>query len=178
MMDLPFGVPYTLDQASPFIEAAMVALGFPDIIFQPNDAFEKLLAHQGKTGADIVLGLFPTSQPHKMDMVELGKTGHVRSIKIKPKRTKLLYAWAIALWTPVFTRFMHDYVLSKKTMCEKAIMDGNAGDQNEVYVGDVIQAALQNEMKVDAVIFKDGSCLDIGTPEDLFKASSELVPCS
>ena len=37
MMYLPFGVPYTLDQAYPFVQDAMVTFGFPDIIFQPDD---------------------------------------------------------------------------------------------------------------------------------------------
>ena len=39
-----------------------------------------------------------------------------------------------------------------------------------MYVSDVIQAAIQNNMRVDSVIFNKGNCLDIGTPEDLLKA--------
>ena len=31
MMDLPFGVPYTLDQAYPFVKDSTVVFGFPDI---------------------------------------------------------------------------------------------------------------------------------------------------
>jgi glucose-1-phosphate thymidylyltransferase len=46
MMRLPFGAPYTLDQAYPFVQDALVAFGFPDIIFQPDDAFVQLLARQ------------------------------------------------------------------------------------------------------------------------------------
>ena len=43
IMRLPFGAPYSIDQAYPFVKDAVVALGFPDIIFQPEDAFKQLL---------------------------------------------------------------------------------------------------------------------------------------
>src|SRR4030066_731343 len=82
IMDLPYGVPYTLDQAYPFVQDAMIALGFPDIVFHPDDAFVRLLAKQKESNADIVLGLFPASQPHKTDMVELNADGRIRSIQI------------------------------------------------------------------------------------------------
>ncbi|MHC4321749.1 MAG: nucleotidyltransferase family protein, partial [Planctomycetota bacterium] len=166
IMDLPFGVPYTLDQAYPFIQDSLIALGFPDTICQPEDAYAKLIAKLEDSGADIVLGLFPASQPHKTDMVELDHNGNVRSIYIKPDKTQLFYAWEIAIWTPVFTKFMHDYVLSR----QKLYLSGNLKDQDELYVGDVIQAAIQDNMRVDSVLFKDGNCVDIGTPEDLLKA--------
>jgi len=46
LLELPFGVPYTLDEAYPFVQDAIVVFGFPDIIFQPDDAFVQLLAFQ------------------------------------------------------------------------------------------------------------------------------------
>ena len=164
IMDLPYGVPYTLDQAYPFVQDAMIALGFPDIVFHPDDAFVRLLAKQKESNADIVLGLFPASQPHKTDMVELNADGRIRSIQIKPNTTHLIYTWQIAVWTPRFTRFMHDYILDLQKISE------NKKDIKELFVGDVIQEALQNNIKIDTVLFKDGSSLDIGTPEDLIKA--------
>jgi len=54
-------------------------------------------------------------------------------------------------------------------------MDQN-GDQNhitahqELYIGNIIQAAIQNNMKIDSVLFSDSFCLDIGTPEGLVEA--------
>ena len=60
IMDLPYGVPYTLDQAYPFVKEAKVALGFPDIIFEPEDVFVRLLEKQKESNANIVLGLFHT----------------------------------------------------------------------------------------------------------------------
>jgi len=175
MMDLPYGVSYTLDQAYPFIENSIVALGFPDMIFHPTDAFVKLLAKLEESKADIVLGLFPASKPHKTDMVELSSQGRVKSIKIKPVRTKLLYAWELAVWEPVFTRFMHDYVASKNVRSSEPSRGSNPDKQKELHVGNVIQAALERGMKIDTVIFKEGSCLDIGTPEDMVKAVRDGV---
>lgn len=163
MMRLPFGPPYTLDQAYPFVRNARVALGFPDIIFQPDDAFSRLLDRQSSTEADIVLGLFPVHEPSKWDMVELDETFRVRQIVIKPRETHLRHAWVIAVWTPVFTEFMHEFLAGAEATQE---------DREELSVGDVVQASICNGLRVDSVIFSEGSCLDIGTPDDLVRAVS------
>ncbi len=173
MMDLPFGVPYTLDQAYPFVQDAIVALGFPDIIFQPDDAFVQLITRQAESNADIVLGLFPTDQPQKWDMVHLDQDGRIQQIIIKPPQTHLRYTWAIAIWTPVFTRFMHEYVAGLQGLKKCDSAENNSSEPRELFVGDVIQAAIQNDMHIDTVVFPDGSCLDIGTPEDMIKATED-----
>jgi len=170
MMRLPFGAPYTLDQAYPFVQDALVVFGFPDIIFQPDDAFAQLLAWQAAAEADIVLGLFPAYQPQKMDMVELDDDGRVRQIVIKPHQTHLCYTWIIAVWTPVFTRFMHEYLATIQKANEQDAVDNNASEQRELFVGDIIQAAIHDGLQVDAFLFPDGTYLDIGTPDNLVKA--------
>lgn len=162
MMDLSYGTPFTLDQAYPFVKDALVALGFPDIIFEPDDAYNKILLRQTETNADIVLGLFPTSNPHKTDMVELDENGKVRALYIKPEQTQLTYTWQIAVWTSAFTDYFHNYVSERKKSY-------NLEHRKELFVGDVIQAALEDEIRIDSVLFKEGKCLDIGTPEDLVK---------
>jgi len=43
-MDLPYGVPYTLDQAYPFVQNATIALGFPDITCEPEDLIKTVMA--------------------------------------------------------------------------------------------------------------------------------------
>lgn len=176
MMDLPYGAPFTLDQAYPFVKDSIVALGFPDMIFKPDDVYTKILLKQAVTNADIVLGLFPASNPQKTDMVEMDEKGSVFSIHIKPEHTKLTYAWEMAVWTPTFTRFMHEYVLSVEEKYRINTL-GASGELDELHVGDVIQAAIENSMNVDAVLFEDGSCLDIGTPEDLMKALQTNIRC-
>jgi glucose-1-phosphate thymidylyltransferase len=166
MMGLPFGAPYTIDQAYPFVQEALVAFGFPDVLFQPDDAFVQLLARQAETQADIVLGLFPSDQPHTADMVDFDNAGQVRHIHIKPAQTDLTYTWMIAVWTPVFTQFMHDYLANVVTQ---------APERKELFVGDVIQAALLQGLPVQTVLFSDGKCLDIGLPENLVKAVRDFT---
>jgi glucose-1-phosphate thymidylyltransferase len=172
MMDLPFGVPYTLDQAYPFVEEAMVAFGFPDIIYQPDDAFVQLLTRQAESNADIVLGLFPAHQPHKMDMVDLDDSGRICGIQIKPARTDLRYTWIVAVWTSNFTCFMHEYVLSSPKVSDIDMADNDVEKQQELFVGDVIRAAMHNDMQIDTILFPDGNYLDIGTPEDMVRAAA------
>ncbi|MCP4408018.1 MAG: dTDP-glucose pyrophosphorylase [Gammaproteobacteria bacterium] len=169
IMGLPYGTPYTLDQAWPFIRNARVALGFPDIIFEPDNAFVPLLEHQEQTGADVVLGLFPSGQPDKMDMVETDVQGKVLRIVIKPKQTKLKYSWMIALWTPKFTAFMHHYLAQVVEQVKAAQADKKAM-KRELYLGDVIQAGLASGLRVEAKRFSNGSCIDLGTPADLAQA--------
>jgi glucose-1-phosphate thymidylyltransferase len=166
MMRLPFGAPYTLDQAYPFVQDALIVFGFPDVIFQPNDAFIQLLNRQTITKADIVLGLFPMDQPQKADMVNVAEDGQVHQIVIKPSKTHLRYAWMIAAWRPTFTKFMHQYIHSEN--CKQSVQ------QKELFLGDVIQAAINGGLNVNSVLFSDDFCLDIGTPENLMKAVQNM----
>jgi len=168
IMRLPYGTPYTLDQAYPFVKDAMVVCGFSDIIFQPDNAFVQLLDHQAASNADVLLGLFPATQPHKMDMVDVDKNGRVQSIVIKPRKTNLTYTWFIAAWTPSFSRFMHEYLLDHQNVNQRNSNRENKSE--ELYVGDVFQAAIETGMIVESVLFQNTDYIDIGTPEDLVKA--------
>lgn len=161
MMDVPFGVPYTLDQAYPFVRDAIVAFGFPDILFQPDDAFVQLLARQAFSNADVVLGLFPAESPRKVDMVDLDNAGQVRQIVIRPRQTQLRYTWGIAVWTPAFTQFLHEHLAACKS---------SAANQPELSVGNIVQAAIHNNLRVEGLPVSHDPYLDIGTPEDLVKA--------
>jgi glucose-1-phosphate thymidylyltransferase len=172
MMNVPFGTPYTADQAYPFIRDAIVAFGFPDIIFQPDDAFVQLLDCQSTTSADIVLGVFPAYSPEIMDMVDVEPDGRVVSIIKKPERTTLRYAWIFAVWTPTFTQYQHEF-LHKGPMHECA---PHAEPQEELSMGHVLQAAIRDGIQTQAVIFPHHSYLDIGTPDNLVKAVQGTAP--
>lgn len=166
MMGLPYGAPYTADQAYPFLQSSLVAFGFPDILFGPDDAYCQLLKRQTVTNADIVLGVFPADRPDTMDMVDVDENGWVLSLAIKPLRTTFRYAWIVAVWTSVFTCYQHEFL--KKHLQE---VDGSRrAQQEEMSVGHVIQAAIQDGVRGQAVIFPDHEYLDIGTPGNLFKA--------
>jgi glucose-1-phosphate thymidylyltransferase len=168
IMGLPFGVPFTLDQAYPFVRDAVVALGFPDILFQPEDAFVRILARLDASNADVVLGLFPTDKPQKAGMVDFDDTGKVRLIIEKPRQSDLHYMWGIAVWTPAFTQFLHEYLIPLKA-------DSCFSQQPELPIGDIIQAAIIQGLRVEAEPFPDGSYLDIGTPEDLIRAVKKFT---
>lgn len=171
IMDLPYGVPYTVDQSYPFVHDALVAFGFPDIIFQPEDGFSKLLDRQSETNADIVLGLFNADDPHQVDMIDLGPNGRIRGIQIKPAQTDLCYTWLIAVWTPNFTQFMHEYLIADQGRRNDIKTAGKYEYEGELFIGDVIQSAVEQNMHVNSVVFEKGNYLDIGTPEALAKAT-------
>lgn len=161
---IPDGMPFTLDQAYPFIQNARVALGLPDTIFHPQDAFTQLLERQTATDADVVLGLFPTNSPERSDMVDFDEEHRVRNIYIKRAGTELDYAWMLAVWTPVFTEYLHNAL-------PPAGSDTRAPfDDSELQLSDIFRAALDDGLHVVGLPFPDGACLDIGTPEALAQA--------
>ena len=170
MMNLPFGVPYTLDRAYLFVQKAIVALGFPDILFQPNDVFTRLLTRQAARKADVVLGLFPTERPQKAGMVDFDSEGRVRRIKEKPKQTNLRYMWGAAVWNPRFTSFLHEYLITIEANRQQHPAGNYPTKEQELPIGDVIQASIDRGLQVQAEVFADGEYLDIGTSEDLVRA--------
>lgn len=154
-------VPETLSHASPFVQGSRVALGFPDVLFEPVDAYARLVERQETTGADLVLGLFPAERCRTTDMVDRGPDGRVRGIEIRPETTSLRFNWLIAVWTPIFTRILGESVRS-------APQDGG-----ELQIGAVMRSALEGGLHVQGVEFPEGRFRDIGTPADLASAMRE-----
>jgi glucose-1-phosphate thymidylyltransferase len=145
----------TVDAAYSFLDDSWVMLGFPDIVFEPHDAFSELVRRLRATAADVVLGLFPARRPEKVDMVDVAPDGSVREIVVKPVQTHLELAWITAAWKPSFTDYLHRH------------MRGFPPRDRELYVGDVIRAALERGVAVDSVTFAAGDFYDIGTSEEL-----------
>jgi len=170
IMREPFGPPFTLDQAYPFVCNKLVAFGFPDIMFSPQNVFKQLLEYQVAKQGDVVLALFPAHNPEVMDMVGIDKNGKIHTMLLKPLSSDLHFTWLCGVWTPVFTQFMHEYLQSylRKTSLHN--------DQDEdiehadLTVGAVLQAAIENELEVHGVIYPNRTYIDIGTPEDLVKS--------
>lgn len=163
------GTPYTVDRAHPFTVGRTVLFGFPDIVFRPPDALERLRDRLRGSRAEVVLGLFPADRPEKMDMVELEEGGRIRSIVIKPRHTELRYTWILAAWTGAFTDRLHAYVADPARR-----PSAGSGRRGEHYVGDVIRAALEEGMVVEGLPFENGRYIDIGTPADLERAVREF----
>ncbi len=166
VLDKSGSVPFTIDQAYPFIRESIVALGFPDIYFEANDVYQKILERLKTAASDVVLGLFPADRPDKTDMVEVDSRSQARDIIIKPKQTALSHTWGIAAWSPGFTEFLHRQVAERQLSHLQS---------HEWFVGDVIRAAIDAGLKVEAVQVSDRPFLDIGTPDDLLRAVKGLV---
>ena len=163
------GPPDTLDRAYPFVHQDLVAFGFPDIQFGPDDVFERLANSLRETAADIVLGLYPALDVRTMDMVEIDGEGRVRSLVLKPLETHLRYTWTCAVWTPAFTEFMHAFVASERS--RPASSETYRGiDRWDLPVGAVIKAAIECGMRAYGVPFDCESYLDVGTPDHLVEA--------
>jgi glucose-1-phosphate thymidylyltransferase len=171
MMDLPFGVPFTIDQTFPFVEKSIIIFGFADILFEPQDAFIHLLTRQAQSNADVVLGLFRSRQSQNEDMVELNKKGRICKIEMKPVATNQKHTWLIAVWTKTFTRFLHDFVEKFRSSKNISEYKNLKEFQKEIFLGDVFNAAIDADLHINHVLFKSADYIDIGTPENLVKAS-------
>jgi glucose-1-phosphate thymidylyltransferase len=170
MTDLPYGVPFTLDSAFPFLCDKRVLFGFPDILIRAEDLYVQLLDRLQVSQADIVLGLFLADNPRKMDMVELTADDRIAGIRIKPAQSDLKWTWIIAVWDFGFTRFMHNYVQDHLTVIAAGADESEIMGHREIQIGDVLQAAIESELKIDTVKFPHGAYIDIGTPEDMVAA--------
>lgn len=157
---IPYGPAYTVDQAYTLYSDNYVALGFPDTLFKPHTAYTRLIEKQQDTNADVVLGLFHTSNPQKTDMIKFNEKGKIQSIVIKPKETNLLWAWALSVWNPAFSKFMH-------LRLDDMLSDFENRTLKECHIGSVFQLALLAGFKFEYVLFENGEWVDIGTPEDL-----------
>jgi len=168
ILGLPFGVPFTLNQAYPFVQASTIAFGFPDILFDSTDPFRLLLERQERSGSDVTLGLCPATNPTSLeDRVELNEQGEVSKLHLNPAESRLEYSWVIAVWTPRFTEFLHRYVH------ERTI----AGSEAEVSAGHAIQTGIECGLRVDSVVVSSRPYVDIGTPEGLQKAMRRGADC-
>ena len=160
--EVDYGVPFTVNQAYPFIKDHIILLGFPDILFQPTNAFKKLVEELNQSKAAIVLGVFPISKPEKWDMVELDSNNRIRKIVIKPTTGEYNYGWVMAAWKPEFSDFLNDFVtetIANNTPTELTV--------KELHFGDAIISAMESGLKVQGIVFEEGKCLDTGTPDEM-----------
>jgi glucose-1-phosphate thymidylyltransferase len=162
-------VPHTL---LPGLRAAgdrEVVLAFPDLLFWPRDALSGLRATLEGSNAAGVLGLFPTDRPEKADMVVTGEHGRLVDLCIKDGSAAAArgcrYTWSIAVLRPPLCRFFEQGVPPAVTL----------GGAPELWVGDLLRAAVRAGHTIATRTFDDGVALDIGTPDDLERARRRLA---
>jgi dTDP-glucose pyrophosphorylase len=169
------GPPDTLDRAYSFVRNRTVAFGFPDMLFGPDDVFDRLLRQLEERNADVILGLYPAHDPRLMDMVDISDEGVVRSIVLKPQQTDLRYAWICAVWASTFTEHMHVFVANERKTADGGRMAYEGVDpQGDLPFGMVIKAALHSGLRVSGVTFPEENYIDIGTPADLVRATTSF----
>ena len=157
------GVAETVSLGLQDIGDRRIAFGFPDILFDPHDAFITMMQQLNNSNADVILGLFPTNSPTKMDMVDVDHSGRVLRIDIKPSNTDLALTWILAVWNPSFSTYLCDQVRKSSTSLTE--------HSGEAHLGCIFQLAIADGLHVNSVSFAEGRSLDIGTPDDLERAS-------
>jgi len=162
--EAPRGMPHALDLAYPFMAGRKVCLGMPDTIVTPTDCFGQLLAFHDATGADLSLGVFPTTTPESLAPVLIEPGSHrVTAIFDKPALPPAANTWGIVAWSPAFTEVLHSYVVT-------AQLEPN----RELVLSDVFVAAMTAGLKVHALPFEAGEYHDIGTPEGVVRTRARL----
>lgn len=169
IMDVPYGPPFSLGQALPFIDGACVLTGFPDILIDPPDACAQVIRHLHDFSADVVLATFPSGPDDGCDLAEVNAEGHI--IKIVPKEYHPVWrggsrTWLLAAWQPSFTAFFAEIIHTLRLKGEAMPIGSNP----EWPLGVVWVEALKAGMHLQAVHFAKGRFLDIGTPERLAQA--------
>jgi glucose-1-phosphate thymidylyltransferase len=169
LMNLPYGTPFTLNQAYPFVKDKIIALGYPDILIKPANCYSVLVQKFRNIDADIILGIFPITNYLKWDMIEFDDQKNIRNIVVKQNRPDLQYGWTVALWNSEFSRYINNYLITHLKKNPDGMLKLAGFEKRELYVGDIIQQAILDKLKVDYVKFENGSCIDIGTISDLKK---------
>jgi glucose-1-phosphate thymidylyltransferase len=72
--------------------ADVVLFGFPDTIWEPSEGFRTLLASLAG-GEDVVLGVFPTVEPERSDVVVMEEEGMISAVQVKPERPASDLIW-------------------------------------------------------------------------------------
>jgi glucose-1-phosphate thymidylyltransferase len=168
------GVPHTLDRAWPFVAGARVAFGFPDILFTADDVFVRLERRQRTSGADVALAAVPAREPARSGMIGIAADGRVVGVVEKPALEDLdpawTHMWAAAVWSPRFTRFLHDRLHDRQHDRQHDFGHQDLAARSttaEPNLGQALAAAIGAGLAVVAEVFDDAGCRDIGTPEAL-----------
>lgn len=160
-------VPHSLDCAWRFVRSGEVVLVFPDILFSPEHAIGDIVAARRSNGADAMIALVPSTRGDKVDFVSRDASGRVDHIAAKPGGGNPGWTWVAATWSPRFTDFLHGFVRAQER-------DRSAA--GELYVADVMNAAIAEGLVIESCEYPDGEAIDIGTPEDLRRAWRGTTP--
>ena len=162
-------VPFSINQVYSFAKGKNIIVGFPDIFFLPEDAVSQLvdeLTVSTNKNIDMILGLFPVTDPRKWDAVETNETDLVSAIHIKNMVGKDPgYVWIIAAWRPAFTEFLYHWLGTNNLKM----------GEPEIQLGNIIMDFINSGYKVKGKYFRSGTCIDTGTPEKMNEALNRFA---
>jgi NDP-sugar pyrophosphorylase family protein len=121
----------------------VVLVGFPDTLFEPPDAFERLVEALG--ASDVVLGVFWFAEPSRSDVLEL-EGDRVLRVHVRPEHPRSDLVWG----------------------CFAARRRELVGLEEHDEPGELFDT-LARAGRVSAVVF-ESQLVDIGTPESLAAA--------
>ena len=153
------GLADALDAARPWLGDRDVCLTLPDTLIAPDDALARVRADREASGADVVLGVFPTPRPEQLGPVRADARGDVSEVLDKPATTDLRNTWGMAIWSARFTALLAAEVAA-------------APDDAKPVLGAVFQRAIETGLRVRAVTFTDGRFIDVGTSDGIAEALS------
>ncbi|HVO04895.1 MAG TPA: sugar phosphate nucleotidyltransferase [Candidatus Cybelea sp.] len=151
------GLPQAIDLAGEWTLGSNVCLALPDTVFRPETAIAQICDALRTTGADLVLGVFPTEHPEKLGPVSLRDDGTVVRVQDKPANSSVKNTWGIAAWRPSFTALLRESVRAWE----------DTDREHELTLGSIFENAIDVGLRVRAVNFADGQYNDVGTPEGI-----------
>ena len=181
---------HSVDAAFPFVGDSVVALGFPDVLLQVEDPFGAMLERWRVSESDVVLGLFPPAPDYPTERVDVDANGRILSLdpraegedqhrlgRVARRRGEdQRPTWTLAVWGPDFGRYLHDAVGAWNRQETEAIAAAAGGARasvtapDELVLGRVFRAALQDGIGIDGVLVSEEPFVDIGDPDRLIGA--------
>jgi len=156
----PTGLLPAITTAAQWMRERSICLALPDTLFRPDDALKEVRGEFERTGADLVLGVFPTNEPERLGPVAMDAKGRVTAVQDKPENPCAACTWGLAMWRPRVTKLINSLTT----------IHANLGDKTELALGNVFHEAVSVGLDVRAVVFPTGCFIDIGTPAGLFEA--------
>jgi glucose-1-phosphate thymidylyltransferase len=167
---------HSVDAAFPFVGDSVVALGFPDVLLQVEDPFGAMLERWRVSESDVVLGLFPPAPDYPTERVDVDANGRILSLDPRAEGEDQRPTWTLAVWGPDFGRYLHDAVGAWDRQETEAIAAAAGGARasvtppDELVLGRVFRAALQDGIGIDGVLVSEEPFVDIGDPDRLIGA--------
>ncbi|MEZ5657383.1 MAG: hypothetical protein R3E83_02295 [Burkholderiaceae bacterium] len=174
MMNEPYGPPFTIAQALPFVGDAPIMTGFPDILLEPPDAFAQAWRALSEGDADVMLGSFPAGPGDSTDLVSGprpagARVGPVR--RLEPKEANPVWdtdcdTWLFAIWRAPFSRYLAQALDQLRLRVPAAAQISPP----EWPLGTILAMALADGLRIDRIHFPQGRFLDVGAPDRLARA--------